>query len=58
MYDTIRSSLIGGSSGALDTLGTEVGSTFTAVVPVVVPILGAIALAFFGIKVFRAMLHV
>jgi hypothetical protein len=57
MYADITESLVG-TSGSLTELATEVGSMLTSVAPIAIPVVGAVALFFFGIKIFRGMIHV
>lgn len=58
MYAEVTEALINGSStGALDMFASAVGDTFIAVLPVAIPVVGAIAIGFFAISVVRGLLH-
>jgi len=59
MYDQVTAALIGSGSepGALATLANEVGDTFIAILPVAIPVVGAIAIGFFAIRTVRGLLH-
>lgn len=58
MYQEVTTALISGSgTGALEQFANAVGDTFIAVLPVAVPVVGAIAIGFFAISVVRGLLH-
>ena len=58
MYNTVTTALISGSgTGALEVFADAVGDTFVAILPVAIPVVGAIAIGFFAIRVVRGLLH-
>lgn len=58
MYNEVTSALISGSgTGALEVFADAVGDTFIAVLPVAIPVVGAIAIGFFAIRVVRGLLN-
>jgi hypothetical protein len=61
MYDQVGATMLGiGTTepGVLELMGTAVQTQFMAILPIAIPVVGGIALAFFGIRAVRALLHV
>jgi len=60
MYTEVTEALVSTSSpgsGALEEFAQAVGDTFISVLPVAIPIVGAIAIGFFAIRVVRGLLN-
>jgi hypothetical protein len=57
MYAQVSTALIG-ETGLLTLFADAVGDQFMAILPVALPVVGGIAIAFFGIRVVRGLLHI
>jgi hypothetical protein len=57
MYNEVTTALTG-VNGVVTGLATAVQEQFLAILPIAIPVVGGIAIAFFGIRVVRGLLHV
>jgi hypothetical protein len=57
MYNEVTTALTG-VNGVVTGLVDSVQDQFLAILPVAIPVVGGIAIAFFGIRVVRGLLHV